>query len=69
MLLQEHLEDVEFAEFEHFLEKVWPNIKQFYKSPGSEEEAKGDNSVKKEDTEPVKVNKFMNCDKRKSALS
>lgn len=52
---KEHLEtDAEFTEMEHFLEKVWPHIKDFYKSPETKEDTKGDNKDKTEDTEPVK---------------
>ena len=40
---------------EHFLEKVWPHIKDFYKSPETKEDSKGDNKDKTEDAEPVKV--------------
>ena len=40
---------------EHFLEKVWPHIKDFYKSPQTKEDSKGDNQDKTEETEPVKV--------------
>ena len=34
---------------------MWPHIKEFYKSPGSEEDSKGDNNDKTGETEPVKV--------------
>lgn len=40
---REHLEGEEESDLDHFVEKVWPNIKQFYKPPGTEEPAKGEN--------------------------
>ena len=49
---------------EHFLEKVWPHIKDFYKSPGTKEDSKGDNQDKTE--EPVKV--YTTSDSNKPAL-
>ncbi|KAL3868940.1 hypothetical protein ACJMK2_041691 [Sinanodonta woodiana] len=48
--VKEHLEDVDQADFDHFLEKVWPNIKDFYKPSELEEPPKGD---KHEETESV----------------
>ncbi|XP_052776822.1 glucosidase 2 subunit beta-like isoform X2 [Mya arenaria] len=42
---REHLEigeEADHVDLEHFMEKVWPNIRDFYKSP-AEQEDKGDN--------------------------
>ncbi|XP_053393979.1 glucosidase 2 subunit beta-like isoform X2 [Mercenaria mercenaria] len=50
---KEHLEGEEEVDQDHFILKVWPNIKQFYKSPDSEEQAKGDNQ--EVTTEPPEV--------------
>lgn len=49
-LFQEHLEEADEADLEHFTTKVWPNIKDVYKPPGTE--SKGENQ---DDTEQDKV--------------
>lgn len=54
------MEGEEEVDLDHFTLKVWPNIKQFYQSPGGEEQAKGDNEGAT--TEPPEVGCVINLE-------